>query len=257
MGTALVTGASSGLGEAFAEVLASRGHRVVLVARRRARLEALARRLEDDYGVDTEVLVANVGTEEGLASVSARIGAAAHPVGLLVNNAGFGLGQPFVGGDLAREQAALDVMVRAVLVLTHCAAGHMAARGRGGIINVSSIAAGTAMGTYAAHKTWVNAFSEAIAGELRPRGVRVVSLRPGTIATEFWEGIGQDSDQVATPLMLSARRVARSALAALDAGRVTCVPAWQYRLIDAVRAKAPRGIVRAVTYALHDRRFHL
>lgn len=197
MGRALVTGASSGLGRAFVEELAGSGHDVVLVARDRARLEALAAAVRGRFGVRAEVLVADLSVDDDVALVSRRLADEVEPVTLLVNNAGFGLGQDFVAGSLDRELFGLDVMVRAVLVLSHAAARAMRARGRGAIINVASMTSLTAQGTYSAHKAWVRTFSEGLAVELAGSGVTVTVVNPGLIRTEFHERSHVDSSAVA------------------------------------------------------------
>ena len=140
MGTALVTGASAGLGLEFAWQLATARHDVVLVARGKERLERLAAQLEAAAGVRAEVLVADLSQREDVDLVARRLTDEERPVGLLVNNAGYGMGEHFVDGDLIAQERALDVMVRTVLVLSHAAAGAMTERGRGAILNVGSIA---------------------------------------------------------------------------------------------------------------------
>ena len=171
MGTALITGASAGLGLEFAWQLATAKHDVVLVARDADRLEHLASQLRAAAGVRVEVLAADLSVRADVERVADRLRATEHPVGLLVNNAGVGLNQRFVGGDLETEERAIAVMVHAVLVLSHAAAGAMVERGRGAILNVASIAALLASGTYSAHKAWVRTFTEGLAVELKGTGV--------------------------------------------------------------------------------------
>ncbi|MBD3689417.1 SDR family oxidoreductase [Nanchangia anserum] len=252
-GRALITGASSGLGAEFARQLAAEGLSLVLVARRRDRLTALARDLRERHDVDIEVIVADLASCADVDRVARRLRSQERPVTFLVNNAGFGLGQAFHSGDLKREEAALAVMVRAVMVLSHAAAQTMAQRGRGAICNVSSIVADTAMGTYAAHKTWVNQFTQVLAEDLRGTGVHVVSLRPGTLATEFWTAEGGEGT-APTIAVLPLERVVRAALSALRRGRVVCVPGLTYALIDLVDAKAPRGLIRRLSAAIYRAR---
>ena len=163
MGTALVTGATSGLGLEIAWQLAQARHDLVLVARTPERLRQVAEEMRQFAGVQVETLQADLSKRDELERVAERLRETSKPIGLLVNNAGFGLGQRFVGGDLAREEDALNVMVRAVMVTSHAAAGAMVERGRGAILNVSSMTAHTAMGTYAAHKAWVLRFTEGLA----------------------------------------------------------------------------------------------
>lgn len=244
MGRALVTGASSGLGRAFVEELAGSGHDVVLVARDRARLEALAAAVRGRFGVRAEVLVADLSVDDDVALVSRRLADEVEPVTLLVNNAGFGLGQDFVAGSLDRELFGLDVMVRAVLVLSHAAARAMQARGRGAIINVASMTSLTAQGTYSAHKAWVRTFSEGLAVELAGSGVTVTVVNPGLIRTEFHERSHVDSSQWPSVVFASPERVARDALAAARGGRVEVTPTVIYKAASVALRHAPRWLVR-------------
>ena len=149
---ALVTGATAGIGHTFAVQLARRGHDLVLVARDVARLEEVAAALRSEHGVDVEVLAADLGDRDQLATVEARLGEMPPPVDLLVNNAGFGLKKRFLDNPVDDEVLMLDVLVTAVLRLSHAALGAMTARGRGGVVNVSSVAAFLPRGTYSAAK---------------------------------------------------------------------------------------------------------
>ncbi len=165
--SSLVTGATAGIGHAFATHLARRGDDLVLVARDRQRLESVAKAIRNEYAVTVEVLPADLTVRAELATVEARLADPARPIDLLVNNAGFGLKDRFLVNDVEAEQAMLDVLVTAVLRLSHAALGPMVERGRGGIINVSSVAAFLPRGTYGAAKAWVNRFSEWAANEYR------------------------------------------------------------------------------------------
>lgn len=256
MGTALVTGATSGLGLELAWQLATAHHDLVLVARTTERLGTVAEELRQIAGVEVEVLPADLARRDDLDRVAERLRDLRRPVGLLVNNAGFGLGQTFVGGDLACEERALDVMVRAVLVLSHAAAGAMAARGRGAILNVSSMTARTAMGTYAAHKAWVLSFTEALAGELAGSGVTATALCPGLVHTGFHAAAGLDESAWSGPVWLDAERVAVDALAAVRRGEVICTPSMRYRSASAALRLAPRWLVRRVAGPATSARAH-
>lgn len=246
MGTALVTGATSGLGLELAWQLAQAHHDLVLVARTAERLRAVAEELRQFAGVQAEVLPADLADCNDLERVAQRLRDREHPVGLLVNNAGFGLGQGFVGGDLAREERALDVMVRAVLVLSHAAAEGMVERGRGAILNVSSMTARTAMGTYAAHKAWVLSFTEGLASDLAGTGVTATALCPGLVHTGFHSAAGVDEGIWKGPVWLDAERVAEEGLAAVRRGQVICTPSLRYRGASALLRTAPRWLVRRV-----------
>lgn len=245
MGTALITGASAGLGLEFAWQLATARHDVVLVARDAERLERLAAQLRAAAGVHAEVLVADLTDAGDLGRVAERLRAAGRPVGLLVNNAGLGLGQRFVGGDLDREVAALDLMVRSVLVLSHAAAGAMVERGRGAILNVASVAALMASGTYSAHKAWVRSFTEGLAVELAGTGVTATALSPGLTHTEFHERAGLPGAESYPELAwLSADRVVAEALADVRRGAVLSTPSLRYRVASGVLRTLPRSAVR-------------
>lgn len=246
MGIALVTGASAGLGLEFAWQLATAKHDLVLVARSEERLQRLAAQLEAAAGVRAEVLVADLADRDGTERVADRLRDATRPVGLLVNNAGLGLNQRFVGGDLAAEERALDLMVRTPLVLSHAAAGAMVERGRGAILNVASIAALLASGTYSAHKAWVRTFTEGLAVELRGTGVTATALCPGFVHTEFHERGSIDVASYPELAWLNAEDVVSTALADVRRGAVISTPSLRYRTVAAVARLAPRSAVRAV-----------
>ena len=246
MGTALVTGASAGLGLEFAWQLATAKHDLVLVARDEERLTRLASQLEAAAGIRAEVLVADLSDRVDVERVALRLRDEERPVGLLVNNAGLGLNQTFVGGDISREEAALDVMVRAVLVLSHAAAEAMTARGRGAILNVASVAALLASGTYSAHKAWVRSFTEGLAVELKDTGVTATALCPGFVHTEFHERGAIDVSSYPAVAWLNAESVVATALADVRRGVVISTPSARYRTISALARIAPRSAVRAV-----------
>jgi len=246
MGTALVTGASAGLGLEFAWQLATARHDVVLVARDGDRLTRLAGQLEAAAGVRAEVLVADLSDRDDLERVAERLRRPTRPVGLLVNNAGFGLAQRFVGGDLAREETGLDVMVRAVLVLSHAAAGAMVERGRGAILNVASIAALMASGTYSANKAWVRAFTEGLTVELKGTGVTATALCPGFVRTEFHQRGAIDMSALPEIAWLNAEDVVAQALADVRHGVVISTPSLRYKVVAGATRLAPRWAIRAV-----------
>lgn len=245
MSRALITGASAGLGREFARTLAAEGNDVVLVARSADRLEQLAAELAPT-GVDIEVLPADLGDETDLERVASRVRATDDPVTLLVNNAGFGLGQDFVGGTLERELEGLNVMVRAVLVLCHAAAPAMRGRGFGSIINVSSMTALTAQGTYSAHKAWVRTFTEGLAAELAGTGVSATVVTPGLIRTEFHERSEVDASQWPDVVFAQPRQVVNEALEAARRGRVIVTPTPLYKAAAALAKFAPRALIRKV-----------
>jgi len=236
-GTALVTGATAGIGLTFAHRLAGRGHDLVLVARDEPRLQSVATELRTTYDIEVEVLVADLVVRDQLARVEDRLRDGTRPVRLLVNNAGFGLKGRFLDNDVDDEQAMLDVLVTAVLRLSHAALGGMIARGDGGVINVSSVAAFLPRGTYSAAKAWVNSFSAWAAAEYRPSGVRVMALCPGFTKTEFHQRMHL---RRGTGFMwLDADFLVDRALADFGRGRTLSIPGAHYRAIAAATRLIP------------------
>jgi short-subunit dehydrogenase len=223
---ALVTGASSGLGEGFARRLAGRGHQLVLVARRTDRLERLATELRAVSGAGVEVLGADLETAAGRNRVAGRLSGGGP--WLLVNNAGFGTRGRFVEQDPRREAAEITVNALSVHQLMRAALPGCVEARSGGVLNVASSAAFQPiphMATYAATKAFVLHLTEAVACELQGGGVRVMALCPGPTRTEFGEiaGVAEDFDRIG-PLSMSADRVVGAALKAFDRGDVICVP---------------------------------
>lgn len=247
MTTALITGGTAGIGAEFARQLAARGDDLVLVARDAERLAAFAAELEARYRVVVEVLVADLTDREQLARVEDRLRDTSRPVDLLVNNAGFGVNQLFVDGDLDAEQRMLDVLVTAVMRLSHAALPGMVGRGTGGVINVSSVASFIAGGTYSAAKSWVTVFSESVDRQLGGTGVTVTALCPGFTHTEFHQRAEMDVDHLPDWLWLDAPDVVRAALADFGRGRPVSVPGAQYKALSMVARYAPRPLVRRLS----------
>lgn len=226
---AVVTGASSGIGLQIARQLAGGGTELVVVARDEQRLAALASSVE----VECEVLVADLATRDGVGLVVERLADSEVPVDLLVNNAGFGFQGAFHELDVEREVSVVDVNISALLRLAHAAAAGMTAAGRGGILNVSSMAGfagapGTA--TYAATKAFVTSFSEALHTELEPHGVHVTALCPGFTRTEFQHRANYDASKVPVLLWQSASDVAAAGLQGIAANRAVVVPGVTNRI---------------------------
>ncbi|WP_282837099.1 SDR family NAD(P)-dependent oxidoreductase [Microbacterium flavum] len=236
--TALITGASSGLGAEFARQLAARGAALVLVARDRGALDELAGDLKAQYGVAVEVLAADLVSQDGLDAVAARVGDPERPVEVLVNNAGFGLGLDFAANDIADEERHLDLHVRATMRLTHAALGAMLERGHGRVINVASVAAFMPRGTYGAVKAWVVSFSRWANATYSPRGVTVTAVCPGFTHTNFHERMGLAPGREGVPplMWLDAADVVRAGLRDAAAGRAVSIPSLRYKvLVGAVR----------------------
>ncbi|GAA4350025.1 SDR family NAD(P)-dependent oxidoreductase [Angustibacter luteus] len=254
MTTALVTGATAGIGHSFVRHLAAQGYDVVLVARGRERLDEVAEEVRTVYGREAETIAADLTDRADVQRVADRLADSGRPVDLLVNNAGFGLGHGFLRGDVAAQERLLDIHCRAVLVLSHAAAEPMVERGHGAIVNVSSVAGFAAMGTYSAVKAWETTFSEALAGELGPRGVRVMALCPGFVKTEFHERGRINMSRLPAAGWLDVDDVVSAALADLDRGRVVSIPSRRFKTLSFLSRHAPRSLVRKASSTIQSRR---
>jgi short-subunit dehydrogenase len=244
---ALVTGASSGIGEAIARLLAGRGHDLVLVARDQGRLEALAKELADSHGAVAQVLRADLTDPEQLRAVEDRCRDAAPPIDVLVNNAGFGSFGAFHTLHVDGEQREIDLNVVALVRLTHAAATGMVARGRGGILNVSSLAGyqpGPMNATYAATKAFVTSFTEAVHEELKDTGVAVTVLCPGFTRTGFQETANVPASSVPGFMWQEADEVARAGLDALARNRATVLPGALNKTLGTFTKMTPTSITR-------------
>ncbi|WP_417508485.1 SDR family NAD(P)-dependent oxidoreductase [Microbacterium sp.] len=243
MPTALITGASAGLGAEFARQLAQRGADLVLVARSAVSLEALADELREAHGISVDVLPADLVTKEGMALVVARIADAQHPIDLLVNNAGFGLPLHFADNDIEDEVRHLRIHVEAPIRLMHAALGSM--RGRGGrIINVASVAGFISRSTYSACKQWLIGFSRWANAEYARDGVSVTAVCPGFTHTTFHERMGLAPGQEGIPAIgwLNASDVVREGLRDAARGKAVSVPSLRYKLVVALTRVLPSSL---------------
>lgn len=246
MAIALVTGASSGLGEEFAWQLATAGHQVVLVARSRDRLSEVAELLTSATGSAAEILPADLTTEQGREAVAARLAARERPVSLLVNNAGFGIGEPLTRSDWEDEKALLDIHITAPLQLTHAALPGMIERGHGAVLNVASIAAHLANTTYAAHKRWTVEFTHALAGQLAGTGVTATAVLPGLVRTRFHdkESLRHMREGFPDAAWLDSEQVVTAALAGLRRRQTVVTPSARYTVGGALLRMTPRALTR-------------
>lgn len=254
---ALVTGASRGIGEGFARRLAADGCDLVLVARSADDLHALATELEAANAITADVLVADLADPAGLTAVATLLADLDAPIDLLINNAGLGTAGRFVDTDLEHEQALVDVNVTATMRLTHVAARTMDGRGRGAIVNVSSITSfqpGPHAAVYAAGKTLIRHLTEALHEELRRSPVRVQALCPGFTRTAMVAGTGADPTALPDAFWSQVSEVVDASLAALERDRVVCVPGRHNRLVSTLSPLTP-GPVRRRAASLLGRRF--
>ena len=242
MTTALITGATAGLGAEFARQLAEQGHDVVLVARDEQRLKATAADLERRYGTTAEVLPADLTDDAGVAAVVARLSDAARPVEVLVNNAGMGLLEDFDRNSIEDEKSHLKLHVQTAMELSHAALQGMLARGSGRIINVASVAAFLPRGSYSAAKAWLLSFSRWANLAYSPRGVKVTAVCPGFVHTEFHDKMGMDKSVAPGWTWLRAGRVVREGLADNARGKAVSVPTKRYKVLAAAARILPDRI---------------
>lgn len=249
-GWAVVTGASSGIGWAFARELASRGYSVLAVARRRERLDKLVREAAASGG-RIEGLVADLQAAEGLAAVVRRAGELGE-IDLLVNNAGVATGGDFVSSRLDAELGSIRLNVDALVTLTHELLPAMVRRGRGNVVNIASVVAFQALphfATYAATKAFVLSFTEALAEELRGTGVKALAVCPGAVRSEL-DMFSRNEGLLGRLPSLTPEKVVTAALGALDIGRVTTIVGWTNRALNFMNRLAPRWVIRRTLAAI-------
>lgn len=245
--SALVTGASSGIGEAITRLLADAGVPTVVVARRRDRLDALAAELDD-----IEVLAADLATAAGQQAVADRVVDPGDPIDLVVNNAGFGSNGSFHELDVERVADEIELNVAALTRLSHAALAAMVPRGRGWLLNVSSVASfqpAPRLAVYAATKAYVTSLTESLHEEVRGTGVHVTALCPGLTRTEFQQVSDTEgyADRFPSMVWTSVEQVARTGIADVVANHVLSVPGLQYKAMSAVTNVLPRGIRRRMS----------
>ncbi len=250
--TALITGASSGLGEVFADKLAAEGSDLILVARSTDKLRQLATRITRDHGADVEVITADLGLVSPGAALAAEVTRRGFQVDLLVNNAGFGTVGSFIKQDAAREYNEIALNCAAVVDLTHAFLPAMVERGFGGIINVASAAAFQPlpyMSVYAATKAFVLSFSHGIRGEYHKKGIHITALCPGPVDTPFFEATGSEGLRGTIPrgMMMTSDRVVSDCLKSFHAGKAVCLPGTTTKLMAVAGHLTPRGVLGRIT----------
>jgi short-subunit dehydrogenase len=243
---ALVTGASAGIGAAFAEYLAELGHDLVITARDLARLETASAELRSKYGVEVEVIKADLATNEGIKTIELRLENRSRPIEVLINNAGFGINKSFAVSDRQTENDLLDVLVRAPLRFMHAVLPAMKERDSGTIINVSSVAGWIAGGSYSAAKSYLTVMSESLHTELLGTNVNVHALCPGFTRTEFHQRGRMKMTGLPEFLWLDAREVVATAWKSAQKGKALSIPGSQYKILTLLMRYVPRPIVRKV-----------
>jgi short-subunit dehydrogenase len=226
-GTALITGASSGIGAVYADRLAHRGYDVIIVSRNRAKLDKLATRLTNETKRSIEVLAADLSDNQDLARVEQTLKRDAS-IGLLVNNAGIGTFGPLLNSDVSKADEMISLNIRALTRLTYAVVPRMVARGAGTIVNISSIVAispETLNGVYGASKAYVLAFSHSLQYELSSKGIRIQAVLPGATATDFWDVGGMPVSNLPPDWVMSTEDLVDSALSGLDLGELVTIPA--------------------------------
>ena len=254
MATALITGGTSGIGAAFARALAARGDDLVLVARNADRLSEMATELKERYAVSVDTIAADLAVREEVLGIAERLASPEQPIDFLVNNAGFAVHAKLTAADTTQHEHAIDVMIRAVLMLSAAAGRTMRERGVGTIINVSSTAGFVAMGAYSAIKAWVTSYTEGLANELHGTGVKIVALCPGWVRTEFHERANINVGWIPAFLWLDADQLVADCLADAAQGKVISIPSMRYKALTMICGQLPRRTLRAVSRKLTSRR---
>lgn len=253
MSTALITGATAGIGNAYAELLAKQGFDLVLVARDLPRLNQVAKRLSKTYKIKVETLKADLTKPAQLARIEKRLSNISKPIEVLVNNAGFGIKESFIDTQIKKEQELLDVLVTAPLRLTHAVLPGMIKRNNGTIVNVSSVASWIAGGTYSAAKSYLTVFTEYLHTELKGTNVNISALCPGFTRTEFHQRGKMRMSGLPNFMWLTVDQVVAQSWKYAKAGKVICIPGWQYLILSTVARIAPRPLVRKLGMGVRRR----
>lgn len=253
MPTALITGATAGIGAEFARQLAARGSDLVIVARDAGRLQAVAAELQTAYGIQVETIAADLLTDDGVTAVQGRLADSARPIDLLINNAGYGIRGDVLTTELDDELRHLDIHVTVPLRLAHTALRGMVERGQGRVVMISSVAAYTPLATYSAAKAWGVSFARGANLVTRPRGVTVTAVCPGFTRTEFHDRMRVSTRGIPGFLWLDARQLVRLALRGIGRGRAVVVPTLRYRLVVALSGLVPDRLLGRFSFASASR----
>ncbi len=243
---ALVTGATSGIGNSFARQLAADGYDLVIVSRTESQLQQVADDLRAKHGVVVDVVPADLSTSEGMDKVAARLTETAHPVDLLVNNAGSSLAGWFGTTDIADEDAQLDLLVRAPMHLMDAAVKSMSGRGGGAIINVASVAAFTPRGAYSAHKAWLVNLSRWADIQYDDVNIQVQALCPGFVRTEFHQRGEMDISGVPRWMWLNSDKLVKASLKDLQKDKAVSIPSLRYKILATIAQYAPKSLVARI-----------
>ena len=241
---ALVTGATSGIGESFTRLLAENNYNIVLVARDLPRLQERARGLQEKFNVETHIIQADLATDAGCSAVEQYI--ANNQIDVLINNAGFGLNKAFTMSELNAEQQMFDVLIRTPMRLMHTALPRMKERNKGVVINVSSVAGFIAGGTYSASKSYLTVLSESLHTELAGTNIKISALCPGFTRTEFHQRGRMSMKGLPNFMWLDSDKLVAQSWSDALKGKAVSIPGWQYQLLVFVIHSLPRAIIRKV-----------
>ena len=251
MARALITGATAGIGNAFAKELAARGNDLVLVARDRDRLRKVAADLSEVHGIDVEVLPADLSIRDEVMKVAQRLESETEPVDMLINNAGFGLHASLIdASQIELHERAMDVMCLAMLILGGAAGRAMKARGGGRIVNVASTSGAIFTGNYSAIKAWARTWSTGLALELSGTGVTVTTLLPGWVRTEFHQRAGISATNLPSFVWIDAEDLVRQCLRDVEKGRIESVPTKRWKASLFIADHGPRKFIRWFSHKL-------
>lgn len=246
---ALVTGTTSGIGAAYCDLLAAEGYNLCLLSRDESRMVTQAHELTLKYGIDTKLVISDLGTSEGIIKSIDSVSELGNSLEVLVNNAGFGLNSDFLTSSVIDQEKMINCMVMATMQLTHSAARVMKQNQKGYIINISSVASFMTGSTYCSAKSWVTVFTESIYQELRADNINIHVICPGFTKTEFHLRCNQDVSGVPSFAWLSAELVVNKSWKCVKKGTLLSIPGFWYKILVSLHRYAPRRILGIYGYA--------